>query len=63
MIVWVSQSHSTEMGIFNDSGHCVVMVLLELTVVFDTADHHILLSSPEKWVTIQGSALEWFRPN
>lgn len=44
-----------------DSGHCVVLVLLDLTAAFDTVDHEILITRLEQWVGISGTALEWFR--
>ena len=44
-----------------DSGHCVVLVLLDLTAAFDTVDHEILIARLEQWVGIIGTALEWFR--
>lgn len=62
--------HSTEsalLRVFNDiflatdSGHCVVLVLLDLTAAFDTVDHEILITRLEQWVGISGTALEWFR--
>ena len=62
--------HSTEsalLRVFNDiflatdSGHCVVLVLLDLTAAFDTVDHDILITRLEQWVGISGTALEWFR--
>ncbi|XP_028272710.1 uncharacterized protein LOC114443003, partial [Parambassis ranga] len=62
--------HSTEtalLKVFNDvllatdSGHCVILVLLDLTAAFDTVDHDILLSRLKDCVGIQGSALQWFR--
>lgn len=63
-------NHSTEtalLKVFNDillvtdSGHRVILVLLDLTAAFDTVDHDILLSRLKDCVGIQGSALEWFR--
>ncbi|KAL6455414.1 hypothetical protein MHYP_G00361580 [Metynnis hypsauchen] len=62
--------HSTEsalLRVFNDillstdSGHCVALVLLDLTAAFDTVDHQILLSRLENWVGIKGVVLDWFR--
>lgn len=62
--------HSTEsalLRVFNDvllstdSGHCVALVLLDLTAAFDTVDHQILVSRLENWVGIKGVVLDWFR--
>ena len=59
--------HSTEsalLRVFNDiflatdSGHCVVLVLLDLIAAFDTVDHKILITRLEQWVGISGTALE-----
>ncbi len=44
-----------------DSGDRTVLVLLDLSVAFDTVDHAILLARLEHCVGIKGSALEWFR--
>lgn len=43
-----------------DSGHCVVLVLLKVTVTFDTVGHEILWSRMMNWVDTQGGALEGF---
>lgn len=32
-----------------DSGHFVVLMLLDLRAAFDTEDHHILMSRLENW--------------
>ena len=62
--------HSTEsalLRVFNniflatDSGHCVILVPLDLTAAFDTVDNDILIDRLEQWVGIRGSVLEWFR--
>lgn len=62
--------HSTEtalLKVFNnlllmtDSVCFAVLVLLDLTPVFDTVDHTILLSHLESCVGISGTALEWFQ--
>ncbi len=62
--------HSTETALikiindirFNsDSGKISVLVLLDLSVAFDTVDHNILLERLENWVGLSGMALKWFR--
>uniref|UniRef100_A0A8C5AN71 Reverse transcriptase domain-containing protein n=1 Tax=Gadus morhua TaxID=8049 RepID=A0A8C5AN71_GADMO len=62
--------HSTEsalLRVFNDiflatdSGHSVVLVLLDLTAAFDTVDLDILIARLEQWVGVSGTALKWFR--
>ena len=62
--------HSTEsalLRVFNDiflatdSGHSMVLVLLDLTAAFDTVDHDILITRLEQWVGVRGAALQWFR--
>ncbi len=62
--------HSTETALikiindirFNsDSGKISVLVLLDLSAVFDTVDHSILLERLENWVGLSGMALKWFR--
>ena len=44
-----------------DSGDLVILILLDLTAVFDTVDHEDLISRMEQWAGIRGIALEWFR--
>ncbi len=55
--------HSTETALikiindirFNsDSGKISVLVLLDLSAVFDTVDHNILLERLENWVGLSG---------
>lgn len=62
--------HSTESALLKvskdilldtDSGHCFVLILLDLTTVQWNQNHEILLSQQENWVGIQRCALEWFR--
>ncbi len=43
-----------------DAGNPAVLVLLDLTVAFDTVDHAVLVSRLEQYVSIRGTAL-WFR--
>ncbi len=61
--------HSTEsalLKVFNDiflavdSGKVVILILLDLTAAFDTADHSISLQRLED-VGVKGTALEWFK--
>ncbi len=63
-------SHSTEtalIGVTNDlllssdRGCISLLVLLDLSAVFDTIDHNILLNRLENSVGIIGSALAWFK--
>lgn len=62
--------HSTEtalLRVFNDllsiadSGHPVVLILLDLSSAFDLVDHNVLLMRLEHLVGITGSALSWFK--
>ena len=43
----------------SDTGNCPVLVLLNLSSAFDTADHHILMKRLCDWVGISGVALDW----
>ena len=45
----------------SDSGYISVLMLLDLSAVFDTVDHLILLDLLENLVGIRGQALSWFR--
>ncbi len=47
--------------LFSDSGHSVVLLLLDLTAAFNTIDHEVLISRLENVVGIHGTALNWFR--
>jgi len=60
--------HSTETALLKvsndllqilDTGSHAVLVLLDLSVIFDTIDHSILLHRLEKVVGIHGAALQW----
>jgi len=62
--------HSTETALFSvqndilrfiDDGKHVLLVLLDLSVAFDTVSHSILLSFLENHVGVTGSALNMFR--
>ena len=44
-----------------DKRHCVMLLLLDLSVAFDTVDHDILLTRLHSKYSISGIALEWFR--
>ena len=43
-----------------DKRHCVMLLLLDLSVAFDTVDHDILLTRLHSKYSISGIALEWF---
>ncbi len=45
----------------SDRGCISLLVLLDLSAVFDTIDHNILLNRLENSVGISGSALAWFK--
>ncbi|KAI2647763.1 Transposable element Tc1 transposase [Labeo rohita] len=62
--------HSTETALIrgtndlllsSDRGCISLLVLLDLSAVFDTVDHNILLNRLENYVGISGSALAWFK--
>lgn len=37
-----------------------ILILLDLSSLFDTVDYLILINCLEEWVVFRGSALEWF---
>ncbi len=45
----------------SDDGKISVLVLLDLSAAFDTADHNILLERLENWVRLSGMVFKWFR--
>ncbi len=45
----------------SDSGKISVLVLLDLSAVFDTVDRNILLERLENWIGLSGMVLKWFR--
>lgn len=51
---------SSDILMSNDAGKCCVLLMLDLTLAFDTIDHHILLERLKHWVGVSGTALEWF---
>ncbi len=62
--------HSTETALIrvtnylllsSDCGCISLLVLLDLSSVFDTIDHNFLLNRLENFVGISGSALAWFK--
>lgn len=50
-----------DLFLHTDSGNAAVLLLLDLTLAFDTVDHAILLSSLVHHVSVRGTALDWFR--
>lgn len=61
--------HSTESALFKDHNDIalavdakrpVIVVLLDLTVASDAADHTVLLSRLNQYVGITGTACRWF---
>ena len=44
-----------------DKSHSVMLLLLDLSVAFDTVDHDIFLTRLHSKYSISGIALEWFR--
>ena len=61
--------HSTEttlLGIHNDlilamdRGEVTSLILLDLSVAFDTVDHSILLHRLQHWFGLHGTSLDWF---
>ena len=65
-----SAHHRTEsalLKVFNDllfivdSRNNALLILLDLTAVFDTVDHDILIVRLEHWAGVKGTALQWFR--
>ena len=62
--------HSTEIALLKvqndilfeiDNQKCVVLLLLDMSVAFDTVDHKLLLERMSKHYGVKGSALKWFR--
>ena len=43
-----------------DSERVTFLVLLDLSTVFDTVDHGVLLNRPSTSFGVRGSALQWF---
>ena len=63
------KSHSTETALIKvhndivtaiDSGHSVILVLLDLSAAFDTVDHRILILRLSTRFGIRNRALDWF---
>ena len=64
------EHHSTETALLKvkndilmnmDMGHVTLLVLLDLSTVFDTVDHYILIHRLQSLLGLRGSALQWFR--
>ena len=63
------KSHSTETALIKvhndivtamDSGHSVILVLLDLSAAFDTVDHRILIRRLSTRFGFRNKALDWF---
>ena len=64
------KSHSTETALTRihndilhaiDDGGCVILVLIDLSVAFDTVDHDILITRLNHCFEITGKALGWIQ--
>ena len=64
------KQHSTETALLRasndllmaaDNSKCSILVLLDLSVAFDTVDYSILINRLREWVGVTGSALDWFK--
>lgn len=62
--------HSTETALLKvknnlllnmNNGHVTILVLLDLSVAFDTVDHGLLLQKVQTMIGIQGAAISWFQ--
>ena len=49
-----------DLSLFRDNGNCAILILLDLSAVFHTIDHAILLDCLKLEVGIQGTALNLF---
>lgn len=63
------ENHSTEtvltkvvssLRISTDANKVSVLVLLDISVVFDTVDHNILIEHLKNWAGLSGTVLNWF---
>ena len=62
------RGHSTETAVLRvqndilravDDGHCVLLVLLDLSAAFDTVSHNIILRRLSSGFGIKGNAIKW----
>ena len=50
-----------DLSVNMDSGKLSVLVLLDLSVTFDTVDHNILIERLESWAGLSGPVLNWLK--
>ncbi len=52
---------TNDLLLVSDQGCISLLVVLDLSVAFDTIDHDILIDRLQNYTGIQGQALRWFR--
>ena len=57
---WNCFSQGSQWSTTSDAGFSSVLVLLDLSAVFDTVDHQILLERMDNYFGISGTSLQWF---